>query len=198
MTKGRMPVIFTGHGYPMNAITDSPAGSPRHIARVKELLGADVFDDNTWGIGHALWAPLSNMYPDADIPVVLLSVDVGSSPRDAFELGRKLAPLRDEGALIFASGNIVHEVDMVDHDMKSGFPWAEEFSRTIKELTLSRRMDELFDYKNIRHHELAVPTVDHYYPLLTALGASDEDDDITVFNDFCELGSLSMTSFIFG
>lgn len=252
----RMPVVFTGHGYPMNAITDSPArdgwkrlgaalgkpaaivaitghwqtsgqcvriandnpflydvwdipeetfnmkyspvGSPRHLMRVKELLGDGVFDDNTWGIGHALWVPLSNMYPDADVPVVLLSTDVDSAPCDALELGRKLSPLRDEGVLIFCSGNIVHEVDMVDQTMKDGLPWAIEFNDKIKELTLSRRTDELLNYKNIPHHELAVPTVDHYYPFLTAYGASSEDNKITVFNDYCELASLSMTSYMFG
>lgn len=256
MFNKRMPVVFTGHGYPMNAITDNPArngwrdaaeaigtpeaivaitghwqtdgqciriapdnpqlfdvwdlpdeiysvhyspsGSPRHIERVKELLGGNVFDDNTWGVGHALWSPLSNMYPDENVPLVILSVDVESTPKDAYELGGKLAPLRDEGVLIFASGNIVHEVDMVDHDMKGGLPWAEEFNEKIKELVLSRRIDELFDYKKFPHHELAVPTVDHYYPLLTALGASCPEDKITVFNDYCELATLSMTSFIIG
>lgn len=256
MHNKKMPVLFTGHGYPMHAITDTPAregwkrigemigkpeaivaltghwqtsgtcvrisednpqlfdvwdlpdeiyevryaprGSAAHIERVKELLGPGVFDDNTWGIGHALWAPLSNMYPDADVPVVLVSTDVDASPREALELGKKLAPLRNEGVLILASGNIVHEVDLVDHDMEGGLPWAYEFDSAIKEFTLARKTDELLDYKKIRHHELAVPTVDHYYPFLSALGASDEKDSITVFNNYCCLGSLSMTSYLFG
>lgn len=251
-----MPVVFTGHGYPMNAITNNPAragwrmagemigrpeaivaitghwitdgqcirvdvenpqfydvwdlpdeiynvcykppGSLKHIKRVEELLGSGFYEDNTWGIDHALWTTLSNMYPDADVPLVLLSVDVESSPEAAFDLGRKLSPLRDENVLIFATGNIVHNVDMVDHSKKDGLAWAREFDAKIKELTLSRDFPALFDYKHIPGHELAVPTPDHYYPFLSILGASREDDEITLFNDYCELASLSMTSYIFG
>lgn len=250
-----MPIVFTGHGYPMNAVTDNPAragwravgerigkpeaivaitghwetsgqciriapdnpqlfdvwdlpdiiytvryspvNSPRHVKRVMELLEGNVYEDNTWGIDHALWTTLSNMYPDGDVPVVPMSVDVDMTPEEAFELGRKLAPLRHEGVLLFATGNIVHQVDMVDHNTKTGLDWAVEFDQRIKDLTLARRFDELLDYRSIAHHELAVPTVDHYYPFLTILGASDADDEITVFNNYCELASLSMTSYLF-
>lgn len=252
----KMPVVFTGHGYPMNAVIDNPArsgwkhageqigkpeaiiaitghwqtsglcircsddnpqlfdvwdlpeeiydlhykppGSDKHIRMVKELLEGNIYDDNTWGIDHALWTPLSSMYPSADIPVILLSTDIDVLPSQAYELGKKLAPLRREGVLILGSGNIVHEVDMVDHEVKGGLPWAEEFNKKIRELTLSRKISELLDYKNIPHHELAVPTPDHYYPFLTVLGASDSRDRISVFNDYCERASLSMTSFVFG
>lgn len=255
MIKTRMPVVFTGHGYPMNAITDNPAragwhrigesiGRPKviiamtghwesdgtyvHTAsdnpqlfdiedlpdeiydvrykpdnsveyahKVIKLLGDNAFADNTWGIDHALWTTLSNMYPKADIPVVVISTNTDASPREMLETGRALRPLRDEGALIFATGNIVHNVDLVDHSMSGGLKWAVDFDRNIKELIFARDWESLINYTSLPDRELAIPTIDHYYPLLFAIGASYEDDQIEVFNEYTELASLSMTSYLF-
>lgn len=256
LNRKRMPVVFTGHGYPMNAITDNPArrgwkkigeeigkpkaivavtshwetsgicvriddtnpqlfdivdlpeeiysvhyeppGAPEYIRRVFELLHGAAYADNTWGIDHALWTTLSNMYPEADVPVVVVSTDIDASPEDMVNTGRKLSPLRDEGVLLFATGNIAHNVDMVDHRMPGGFDWAVEFDRTVKELVLARRLDELMHYQNLKNYQLNMPTVDHYSPLLLILGATSPEDKVTVFNEYTELGSLSMTSYMFG
>lgn len=252
----RMPVVFTGHGYPMNAITENPAragwrrigadigkpkaivavtshwetsgtcvridstnpqlfdivdlpeeiyrvryeppGSPEHIRRVLALLEGAAYEDNTWGIDHALWTTLSNMYPDADVPVVLVSTDMDAAPEDMAALGRKLAPLRDEGVLLFATGNVAHNIDKVDHSMPGGYDWAVDFDREVKELVLARRLDALMDYRHLKNYQLNMPTLDHYYPLLLILGAASEEDPVTVFNEYTELGSLSMTSYMFG
>ena len=139
------------------------------------------------------------MYPKADIPVFQLSVNADLSAEEHFEIGKKLNSLREEGVLIFGSGNVVHNLRMVDWDMEEkGFGWAEEFDNYIKQNILKK------DYKKVINYELAgeqarlsFPTPDHYYPLLYVLGASDENDKITAFNDSCTMGSLSMTSYLF-
>lgn len=255
-TQKRMPVVFTGHGYPMNAITENrarigwkqiglqigkpdaivavtshwetsgtcvrvahdnpqlfdivdlpaeiynvhyePPASPKHIQRVLELLQGKVWEDNSWGIDHALWTTLSNMYPDEDVPVVVVSTDMDASAQDMVKIGRKMSPLRDEGVLIFATGNIAHNVDKVDHSMRDGFPWASEFDRTVKELVLAGNLDALIEYQKLKNYQLNMPTIDHYYPLLLVIGAASPEDKITVFNEYTELGSLSMTSYLFG
>lgn len=139
------------------------------------------------------------MYPKADIPVFQLSVNADLSAEEHFEIGKKLNSLREEGVLIFGSGNVVHNLRMVEWDMEEkGFGWAEEFDNYIKQNILKK------DYKKVINYELAgeqarlsFPTPDHYYPLLYVLGASDENDKITAFNDSCTMGSLSMTSYLF-
>ena len=255
MYNKKWPAVFTGHGYPMNAITDNPArrgwadagrkigrpqviiamtshfegdgtcvhvapdnpqlfdivdlpeeiynvkykplNSPEYARKVLEMIGDNAFPDNTWGIDHALWTTLSNMFPEADIPVVVISTDTGLSPEEMYGLGRRLKPLREDGALLFATGNIVHNVDMVDHDFNGAWDWAWEFDEAVRRLVEKRDIEALLKPELIRNHELALPTLDHYYPLLFILGASDENDELTVFNEYCELASLSMTSYLF-
>jgi len=252
----RQPVIFSGHGSPMNAIGDNrardgwraageklgkppviiaisahwttrglfvrraednpqindmygfpkalydvhyePAGSIAYADKVLDCLGDMAAVNNEWGIDHGVWSILNTMYPDADVPVVMISTDASASPEAQFEVGRRLKPLRDDGAMILASGNVVHNLRRVDWDMDTGYDWADRFDETIRDAIISRHFDTPVNFKDIPDWSKAVPTIEHYYPLLTALGAADESGNVEVFNDYRELGSMSMTSYIVG
>lgn len=157
-------------------------------------------DHGEWGLDHGTWAVLKHMYPEADIPVVQLSLDMTKGPEYHFELGVKLRELRERGVLIVGSGNIVHNLKLVNwKDKDSGLPWAEEFDLWAKEKMEQRDFESL--QKNFLDTEagrLSVPTMDHYYPLLYTLGASDEGDKISYPYEGLELGSMSMRSVQFG
>lgn len=252
----KMPVIFVGHGSPMNAIDDNeysrawamlgsrigrpeailslsahwytngtritddpepkqiydmygfpeelyqveyPAkGSPEIAHHAMNLIGHSVSIDNTWGIDHGTWSVLCRMFPDADIPVIQMSIDSYSDAETHYEIGKKLAALRERGILILGSGNIVHNLMRIEWDMNGGQPWATEFDRYIRENILSRNHQEIICYEHAGPSaKLAVPTPDHFYPLLYVLSATGPNDKVTVFNDSCTLGSLSMTSYLF-
>ena len=252
----RMPVLFVGHGSPMNAIEDNdysrvwsalgntldrpkailsvsahwfgrgtkvndsptpsmiydmygfpeelyqfkyPApGSPELAHRTRALIGDFVTIDNNWGIDHGSWSVLNRMFPKADVPIVQLSINAMLSPAEHNAIGQKLLPLRDEGVLVFGSGNIVHNLSRVDWRMKSGQPWAEAFDQYIYNAVLNRTHEQIIAFDQIGEPaELSVPSLDHFAPLLYTLGASDADDAVQVFNADCTLGSMSMTSYLF-
>ena len=113
------------------------------------------------------------------------------------EFGRLLRPLREEGVMIVASGNVVHHLGLVNWEMDDGYPWADAFDESIRDAIVSGRRDIPVNYEQVPEHRKAVPSVEHYYPLLTALGASDEADHVHVWNEYRELGSMSMTSYTF-
>jgi 4,5-DOPA dioxygenase extradiol len=143
------------------------------------------------------------MYPDADIPVVQLSLDIGVPPRHHYELGRELASLREKGVLILASGNIVHNLGRIsfppngDFNTPFGLPWALEASELFKTLIDGDRHDELIAYQSLGDSvRLAVPTPEHYLPLLYALALKGKHESISVFNDEAVAGSLTMTSLV--
>jgi len=252
----RMPVLFVGHGSPMNAIEDNEytrtwkiiaeqipkpkvilsisahwytrgtrvmneenpktvhdmygfpkelyeisyntKGSPYIAKDAKDLISRNTKYDNSWGIDHGTWSVLVHMYPKRDIPVFQISVDANASPEEHYRIGRELKVLREQGVLIFCSGNIVHNLGLVDWSKAGrGFDWAYQFDAYIYENTLKRDHDNILKFKEQGNvARLAVPTPDHFYPFLYALGASDEADMISVFNQKCELGSLSMTSYL--
>jgi len=137
------------------------------------------------------------MYPDADVPVVMVSTDATADAQAQFEVGKRLKALRQEGALIVASGNVVHNLRMVNWSMDNGYDWADQFDETIRDAIVNGDFDTPVNYKNVKDSILAIPTVEHYYPLLTALGAADPSDKVTVWNEYRELGSMSMTSYLF-
>lgn len=191
--------IFDMYGFApeLYNIEYKPEGSPALAARVKELVPG-VRDDEKWGMDHGAWAVLCRMFPKADIPVVQLSVDKRTGAAGHFDIGRKLAALRDEGVLILCSGGVVHGIGKVDWDMNEGFPWALEFDAWVRDRIMSGRFDEVVrGYKEAPHAKHAVPTKEHFYPLLCALGAAGTGCDIKVFDNACTLGSVSMTSYIF-
>ncbi len=193
-------MIYDMYGFPdeLYRITYNAPGSP-HIARLaKELIGDRAQIDNSWGLDHGTWSVLRRIYPNADIPVFQLSVDRLASAKVHFEIGSKLRTLREQGVLIFGSGNIVHNLARVNWDMDGGYSWAEEFDHYIKSNILSRNVENVIRFEQAgTSSSFAFTSLDHFAPLFYALGASDEKDNITVFNDSCVLGSISMTSYLF-
>ena len=164
--------------------------------RVLEILGGDVAVDDSWGIDHGTWTVLVHMFPDANIPVVQLSVDSTLDSVTLYEIGWKLAELRDEGYLIFGSGNVVHNLRRVEWDNPDGTEMSYAFNNYIVDAVLSGDRAKVIAYENGPESEYAVPTPEHYLPLIYCLGAG-KGDKAEVFNNICNLGSMAMTGFIF-
>jgi 4,5-DOPA dioxygenase extradiol len=193
------PQIYDMYGFPdeLYRVHYEPAGSPADAKKALALLGASAREDNTWGIDHGVWSVLSNIFPAADVPVVMVSVDGQAGAGELYEAGRKLAALRDDGAMIFASGNVVHNLRLVDWNMTDGYGWAKAFDSTIRDAVLTGDHGRVLHFDGLENSSLAVPTSEHFLPLPAALGAVTEKDRPSVFNEYCELGSMSMTSYLF-
>jgi len=253
----KLPVLFIGHGSPMNGILDNQFSKTWHklgqeITRPKAVLvisahwltrGTHItameapktihdfggfpqalFDvqypakgdpelaeatsklitstnvelDHDWGLDHGTWTVVRHMYPDADIPVLQLSIDYGRPPQYHYDLAKQLAALRKKGVLIIGSGNMVHNLRMVDwqrlNEPNYGFDWAIEMNTIFKQKINDRNHADLINYEKLgRGATLAIPTPDHYYPLLYTLGLQDNQDNISFFNDELVGGSLNMT-----
>jgi len=252
----KMPVVFVGHGSPMNAIEDNAysrgwrsmaeripkpeaiisisahwftkgtrimneeaprtiydmygfpkelyeiiynaPGSPRLAQIARELISKETEYDNSWGIDHGTWSVLVHMYPERDIPLFQISIDAYAPPETHYRIGQELKSLREKGVLLFGTGNIVHNLRLVDWHMGSkGFDWAYEFDEYVYQHIMNKNHDHILRYNEMSSAaKYAVPTPDHFYPLLYILGASDESDQISVYNKSCELGSLTMTSYL--
>ena len=254
----RMPVLFLGHGSPMNAIEENqfvsgfrqiaktietptailcisahwftngtkvtamempktihdfggfpqelfdvqyPAkGSPSLAHETKELLlPTSVELDQHWGLDHGAWSVIKHLYPEANIPVIQLSIDYTKPAQYHYELAQKLQVLRNKGILIIGSGNIVHNLRRVDFQNFNkedyGFDWAIEARAKINQHLTSGDFQPLIDYdKQGTAFQLAIPTPEHYLPLLYSLGLKQKDEDLSLFNDKLVAGSLSMTS----
>ena len=136
--------------------------------------------------------------PERDIPVFQISVDAYAPPEIHYNIGKEIKALREKGVLIFGTGNIVHNLRLVDwHKKNKGFDWAYEFDDYIYKNILNNTHENIIKYDEIGDiAKLAVPTPDHFYPLLYILGASDKEDRVSVFNKSCELGSLTMTGYL--
>lgn len=252
----RMPVLFVGHGSPMNIIeknrfTATWSTMAAAIPRPRSILcvsahwfdrglavsgalqpetihdfygfPAELYDvqypapgapelaerlvstlpeirlDPARGPDHGAWSVLHFMYPKADIPVCQLSVNALFSPRQSYEVGQRLSFLRDEGVLILGSGDVVHNLALVNWEMEDGYDWADEFDAYIKAALIEGRPEEVIDYQKAGFAaNRSFSYRDHYDPLLYALGAVASDDQVRVFNDERVMGALSMTSYIFG
>jgi 4,5-DOPA dioxygenase extradiol len=252
-----MPVVFVGHGSPMNAIEDNSytrawkemakdiprpesivsisahwytngtrimptrnpktihdmygfpkalyevqylaPGNPELAEQVKNQIKPSVFD-NSWGIDHGTRSVLVHMYPDRDIPVLQISVDAAAPAEVHYQIGKDLKSLRNQGVLLLGSGNIVHNLGLIDWGLEDqGFDWAHEFDNYIRENIENGNHANVLNYLRLGETaRLAVPTPDHFNPLLYILGASDPEDKLSVYNDSCMMGSLSMTSYRFG
>lgn len=193
--------IYDMYGFPMDLyeIKYNAPGAPALAHEVKKLITSKVEIDNSWGLDHGAWSVLHRMYPKADIPVTQLSIDYNAAPEVHYGIGREITKLRQEGILILASGNVVHNLSLVDFDQKGGFDWAHQFDKYIKTQVLKNDHDAILDYQSAGSSaRLSVPTPDHFFPLLYALGASSPNDHIEVFNEEAVYGSLSMTSYLFG
>ena len=173
-------------------------GDPDLARRVQTLLQPlPVQLDNSWGLDHGTWSVLRHVYPRADIPVVQLSIDEGKPAAFHFDVGRKLAPLRDEGILIVGSGNLVHNLHAYAWGRHAPDPydWAIDFEDRAKELMLAGDTKPLVEYETLgREALLSIPTPDHYLPLLYVLGARQSRDAITFPVEGVDGGSISMLS----
>ncbi|HEY5339757.1 MAG TPA: 4,5-DOPA dioxygenase extradiol [Candidatus Aquilonibacter sp.] len=252
----RMPVVFFGHGNPMNAIEENPyaaawrelgermprpraivsvsahwfvpgtlvtinehpktihdfGGFPRALHEMQYPAPGDpelahriasrlepfaARGETQWGLDHGTWAVLCHVYPDADIPVVQLSIDERLSAMSHYEIGTHLRGLRDEGVLVMASGNIVHNLHTFAwgrHPVEP-FDWARRFESRVRDLLVGRSHEPLIDYESLGENALlSAPTPDHYLPLLYAMGASDDDDSVSFPVEGIDGGSVSMLS----
>jgi len=174
-----------------------PAPGDAALARrVQKLLSPlDVTLDNSWGLDHGTWSVLRHVYPAADIPVVQLSIDETKPASFHFEVGKKLAPLRDEGVLIVGSGNLVHNLHTYawGRHPRDPYDWAVRFEIVAKEMILAGDFKPLVNYETLgRDAALSIPTPDHYLPLLYVLAAGQQGDRIRFPVDGVDGGSISM------
>lgn len=253
----KMPVLFLGHGSPMNAIEENefvrgfrkvsseiekpkavlcisahwetrgtmvtamdhprtihdfggfprelfevqyPApGSPELAQETKELVkSTDVHLDDKWGLDHGAWSVIKHMYPNADIPVIQMSLDFTKGPQYHYELAKEIKKLREKGVLIVGSGNMVHNLRMVAWNRLNeayAFDWAQEASDKMTKYILDGNHNPLINYVDQgQAFQLSIPTPEHYLPLLYALGLQEKSDDLSLFNDEPLAGSLTMTS----
>ena len=254
---GKMPVLFLGHGSPMNAIEENefvtefkklgkelvrpnailcisahwetkgtfvtamqnpptihdfggfpqalfdvqyPApGSPELAQQTKNIITkTEVGLDEKWGLDHGAWSVIKHLYPNADVPVIQLSIDYSQPAKYHYELAKEISSLRQKGVLIVGSGNIVHNLRMVDWKKLSeqyAYDWATEANEKMKSHILNGDHQKLIDFKSQgKAFDLAIPTPEHYLPLLYTLALKEVNEKITFFNDKPVAGSLSMTS----
>jgi 4,5-DOPA dioxygenase extradiol len=254
----KMPVLFLGHGSPMNAIEENqfvtgfrnlaktlpkpnailcisahwftsgtkvtamemprtihdfggfpkelfevqyPAkGSPELATITQELLLPTAVElDEHWGLDHGAWSVIKHLYPDANVPVIQMSIDYTKSGQYHFELAQKLSALRNKGILIIGSGNIIHNLRLVDfHNFDKdnyGYDWAIEAKENINDYLLNGNFQPLIDFeKQSKAFQLSIPTPEHYLPLIYTLGLKGKSEELSLFNDKLVAGSLSMTS----
>lgn len=253
-----MPVLFLGHGSPMNAIEDNEfvkgfkkvgseipkpkfvlvvsahwetkgtfvtsmqkprtihdfGGFPEELYKVQypapgstelakeikvNVKKTEVGLDLNWGLDHGAWSVVKHLYPNADIPVIQLSLDYRQAPQYHYDLAKELILLRKKGVLIVGSGNMVHNLRMIDWkrmgEVDHGYDWALDANQRMKNYILSGDHKQLIDYQaQGKEFNLAVPTPEHYLPLLYSLALKDENEEVTLFNDKAVGGSLTMTS----
>lgn len=171
------------------------AGDPQLAGRVLELLAPLATLDDSWGLDHGTWSVLTHVYPQADIPVVQLSIDKRQPPGFHYQLGQRLAVLREEGVLVFGSGNLVHNLHTYawGREGVAPFDWAQRFEQQAQERLRAGRDLELVDYEALgRDAQLSVPTPEHYLPLLYILGMRRQGDAVRFPVQGMDGGSVSM------
>ena len=190
------PTIHDFFGFPQALFDVSyPApGDPALAARVRELLAPiDVQMDQSWGLDHGTWSVLAHVYPQADIPVVQLSIDATRPAAWHYELGKRLAPLRDEGVLIVGSGDVVHNLRVIRWGAGAPHDWATRFNDLARGCIERGEHAPLVNYESLgADAQASIPTPEHYLPLLYVLGAQSAGDQVSFPTDGIELGSISM------
>jgi len=190
---------FGGFPHPLYEVQYPAPGSLELCRRVQELAGA--VPDQQWGLDHGTWSVLVHVFPDADVPVVQLSIDETQPAEFHYELGTKLSALRDEGILVIGSGNLVHNLHAFAwgrHPVEP-FDWAVRFETSAREWIRSGDHAPLVGYEGLgRDAMLSAPTPDHYLPLLYILGARREDDEVSFPVEGVDGGSVSMLTIRFG
>lgn len=197
VTSDRQPkTIHDFYGFPAELYElDYPApGSPKLANRVADVTAGAVLLDDQWGLDHAAWMVLRAIYPAADVPVLELSLDLQRTPLEHYELGRLLTPLRDEGVLLMGSGNIVHNLRLIDWNTDAPtLPWAREFDAWVESAVADHRHEDLIDYQARGPNAfLAAPTPDHYWPLLYALAVQRDGELVETVHMSWQHASVSM------
>lgn len=175
-------------------------GNPELAAETAALLApVSVEEDHSWGLDHGTWSVIRHLYPDADIPVIQMSIDYTKPPQYHFDLARRLNRLREKGILIVGSGNIIHNLRLIDwrniNTVGAGWDWAIEAREKTNNWLLDGNLQPIIDYyKQGTAIQYAVPTPDHYLPLVYTLGLKEPSESLVLFNDELIGGSLSMTS----
>lgn len=197
----RPPTIHDFGGFPKALFdVEFPApGDPMLAKQVQSLVKTQTVKlDYEWGLDHGTWSVIKHIYPKADVPIVQLSMDYKNSPEQHYLLAKELVPLRSQGILIIASGNIVHNLRMVAWDRLNevyGFDWAIEVNQKVKDWITTNDIKSLLSIRSKgKEFEWAIPTNEHYLPLLYTIGTRLESDSVSFFNDKPVAGALTMTS----
>ncbi len=194
--------VYDFYGFPqwLYELKYPAKGSPELAAQVQKILAplVEVQIDNEWGIDHGAWIPLASIFPEADVPVLQLSLDSTKSAQFHYELGKVLRPLREQGVMIIGSGDIVHNLGELEFEENAKpFVWAENFEKNALQAIEARNHQALINYFDLDPQaNLAVPTPEHYLPLLCILGLQEADDQLEYFAHGIAHGSISMTSFV--
>lgn len=190
--------IHDFYGFPQELFdVQYPApGDPALAERVRKLLAPmDVEADQSWGLDHGTWSVLKHAFPKAEVPVVQLSIDATQPAAFHYELGSRLAPLRDEGVLIAGSGNVVHNLRVMGRNGGAPYDWAVRFNDYVRDALATQRYQRLVAYEEAGEDaRLSVPTPEHYLPLLYVLGAQQPGETAAVAIDGLEIRSISMLS----
>ena len=192
--QARPETIHDFGGFPaeLHAMQYPAPGFPELAARVADLTGATPTD--RWGLDHGTWSVLAHVWPEADVPVVQLSLDRGLDARGHFELARRLAPLRDEGIVIAGSGDFVHNLRTWKRAGGEPYAWATRFNEAVKAALVRGDDDALVDWVGLAGDaQMSVPTDEHFLPLLYVAAQRRPGDGVSFFNDVIEGGSISMT-----
>lgn len=202
LTAGPAPrTIHDFGGFPaeLYAIQYPAPGSTELVERIAELLGEDqILRDESWGFDHGAWGVVLPMFPDADIPMIEMSLNRSLSPDELIAIGRKLALLRDEGILLIGSGNIIHNLANWRNSIGTSLDWAEDFRARSNAAILAHDLETLTRFApDDRAAAQAINSAEHFLPLLYALGAKLPGDETALFNDYAD-GSISMTSVLIG
>ena len=195
------PTIHDFGGFPKElfAVQYPAPGSPDLAKETKTLITkTEIILDGKWGLDHGAWSVIKHLYPNADIPVIQMSIDYSQSPQYHYELAQQIKSLREKGVLIIGSGNMVHNLGMVEWKRLNetfGYDWAIEANEKMKKFILSGDHKQLINFRSQgKAFDLAIPTPEHYLPLLYSLALKDDKDDVSLFNDKAVAGSLTMTS----
>jgi len=195
---------FGGFPPELFAVQYPAPGSPTFAAETKHIITkTEVGLDQQWGLDHGCWSVVKHLYPQADVPVFQMSLDYGKSAQYHYELAKELALLRTKGVLILGSGNIVHNLRMIAWDKINtpnyGYDWAIEANEKMKQFIMSNNHKDLIAYTSQgKAFDLAIPSPDHYLPLLYTLALKEENEKVKIFNDKAVMGSLTMTSLMIG
>jgi 4,5-DOPA dioxygenase extradiol len=190
---------FGGFPQALSEVQYPAPGNPKLAEDTAKLItSTSVGLDHDWGLDHGTWTVIRHMYPTADIPILQLSIDYNQPAQYHYDLAKQLISLRKRGVLIIGSGNMVHNLGMVAWDKLNesyGFDWALEMNTVFKKKIEEKDHASLINYEKLNPSaKLAIPTPDHYYPLIYTLALQDEKDPISFFNDKPMAGSLTMTS----